>query len=160
MRSQPIRTLRGINRGLICCALLWAGALVAGAADVEEGKELFQSGNYTQCVDMAKAGIAERPWLQDWHVLMTQSLLTMGHYMEAQVAVSNAVERFPTPRMRWLAREVLLSNGKKVEADEMVNTLLQSMSGGRPRDAESLVALGRAALLKGLDPKLVLDRLY
>jgi tetratricopeptide (TPR) repeat protein len=152
--------LRGLLRGLLGCAFLCMCVLSARAADWEQGQELFRSGNYKECLAAARQGVVERSWSQEWHVLLVKSLMAMGRYAEAQVAVSNAVQRFPNPRMRWLAREVLLSNGKKSDADEMVNTLLQSLGGGRPNDAESLVALGHAVLLKGLDPKLVLERLY
>lgn len=160
MRSPSTRILRGSNLGLIGCALVWGCILRGHTAELEDGKELFRSGQYAECAALAKTSIAERSWLQDWHILLTKSLLAMGKYPEAQVAVTNAVERFSGPRIRWLAREVLLRNGKKAEADEMVSQLLQSTAGGRVSDAESLIALGHAALLKGLDPKMVLDRLY
>src|SRR5206468_6758242 len=41
-----------------------------------------------------------------------------------------------------------------------VDRIIQSAASGRIGEAASLVALGRAALIKGLDPKLVLDRMF
>jgi tetratricopeptide (TPR) repeat protein len=160
MGSGPSRTLRAIVRGSVGCAFLMVCASAAFAGDLDEAQELFRSGHYAKCLVAAKDAVAERTWSQDWQVLLTKTLLTVGRYAEAQVVVSNAVERFPNPRMRWLAREVFLSNGRRSDADEMVDGILQSLSGGRASDAESLIALGHAALLKGVEPKVVLDRLY
>jgi len=136
-------------------------AVAAIGADLDEAQKLFLSGNYTQSVVAAKGRVAERPWSEDWQALLTESLLALGHYADALTSISNALDRgYPSPRIQWLAREVFLSNGRKQDADDMVDRIIQSAASGRVSDAASLVALGRAALLRGLDPKLVLDRMF
>jgi predicted Zn-dependent protease len=129
-------------------------------ADLEDAQKLYLSGQYTQCLTLAQQGLSERPRWEDWQVLLTETLLTLGRYPDAQVVISNAVERgYVSLRLCWLAREVFLSNGQTNEAEEMVNRILQAAANGRVGDAASLVVLARAALLKHADPKLVLDRM-
>ena len=65
-------------------------------------------------------------------------------------------------RLQWQAREVFLANGQTEAADEVVRKILERANGQRSafRDAESMIVLGQAALLRGADPKLVLDTLF
>ena len=110
---------------------------------------------------LAREGLSERPRSEDWQSLLTETLLTLGRYGEAQTVVSNALDRgYPSLQVCWLAREVFLSNGRTKDAEEMVNRIIRSAAAGRVGDAASLVVLGRAALLKHADPKLVLDRMF
>jgi predicted Zn-dependent protease len=135
--------------------------MAARGAGLEDAQKLFLTGNYKASLEAAQESAAERPYSTDWQVLLAESLLALGRYGEAQTAISNVLERgYANPRLRWLAREVYLSNGQKQEADDMVNRIIQSAANDRIRDADALVALGRAALVKGLDPKLILDRMY
>lgn len=136
-------------------------ALSASGAELEEAQNLFLSGSYSQAVTVASEGLADRPWSDDWQALLTQSLLTLGRNAEAQAVVSNVLNRGETNlRIFWLAREVYLRNGRKQDADQMVDRIIRTAMNGRVGDAASLVALGRAALLKHGDPKLVLDRMF
>jgi len=87
--------------------------------------------------------------------------MAAGRYPEAEAAITNALTRsYPSPHLRWLAREVFLANGNKERADDMLARIVQSLASGRVDSAASLAALGRAALVVGLDPKLVLERMY
>src|ERR1051325_5207277 len=151
---------RALGRGALLAALLFQGLMVR-AGEVEEAQNLFVSGDYTQAVERAAKGMADRPYSEEWQILLTESLLAVGRYAGAQTAVSNALARgYPSPHLRWVARAAFLANGRKRDADEMVNRILQSAANGRISDAASLVSLGRAALLKGVEPKLVLDRMF
>lgn len=135
--------------------------VVTRGAELEEAQALYSTGNYTQAVAAAQAGLAERPYSEDWQELLTESLLTLGRYTEAQTVVSNTLSQGrPSLRVCWLAHDVFLANGRKQDADQMVDLIIQSLTRSRVDSATSLAALGRAALLKGLDPKLVLDRMY
>src|SRR2546427_5830005 len=66
-------------------------------------------------------------------------------------------------RLRWQAREVFQSNGETDAANQLIDEIIQGGS-SRPwayrDDAGSLVILGRALLLRGLDPKRVLDTVF
>jgi tetratricopeptide (TPR) repeat protein len=64
--------------------------------------------------------------------------------------------------LQWQARQVFLCNGLTDAAAQMTDRIVERIN-GQPRayrDAESLVVFGQAALLKGADPKLVLDTLF
>ncbi len=155
------RKVRAVWRGWNCGALLLLFAFAARGADLEEAQNLFLSGSYTQSVTVATEGLAERPYSEDWQVLLTQSLLALGRNAEAQTVITNLLSRRePSLRLCWQARAVFLSNGRKQDADQMVDRIISAAINGRIGDAASLVALGRAALIKHGDPKLVLDRMF
>lgn len=157
----PVQGFRAGRRGFGCCASLLTFLVAANGAELDEAQKNFQSGNYTQSAAAAWEELADSPRSEDWNALLTESLLALGRYAEAQTAVSNILDRgYASPRSRWLARETFLSNGRKEDAEEQVNQIIRSASYGRVGDAESLVAVGRAALLKRVDPKLVLDRMF
>src|SRR5205823_2435359 len=65
-------------------------------------------------------------------------------------------------RLRVLAHEVFLSNGKTTEASDILDEI-NEMAGNRRwgyRDIEDVVALGQAALLLGADARAVLDNFF
>ncbi|HTL18459.1 MAG TPA: hypothetical protein VL793_14580 [Patescibacteria group bacterium] len=149
---------------------LWLGVLmgvvsgsVAHAAELKEAQDLFLSGNYSGCVDMAQKMVRQRPASEDWQIILSQGLLASGHYEEAYKAVTNALEENSwSIRLQWQARQVYLCNGLTDAARDITDRVLEHVN-GQPssyRDAESMVVFGEAALLKGADPKLVLDTLF
>lgn len=151
----------GLLYGLVWWLWLFMAAGIARAADLEAARELYASGNYSESIKIAREGLAEQPWSEHWLTLLTEGLLVTGQYGDAQAAITNALIRgTDTPHVRWLARDVFLANGQTQEAAAMVNRIIQSLTRTRIDSATSLAALGRAALLAGLDPKLVLDRMY
>jgi tetratricopeptide (TPR) repeat protein len=155
------RNVRALWRGWSCGVLLLMFAFAARGADLEEAQNLFLSGSYSQSVTAATEGLADRPYSEDWQVLLTQSLLALGRNAEAHTLITNLLSRRePSLRICWQARAVFLSNGRKQDADQMVDRIISAAINGRIGDAASLVALGRAALIKHGDPKLVLDRMF
>jgi thioredoxin-like negative regulator of GroEL len=110
--SMPVRIA-------IILVLAWVSA--ATGADLEEAQRLFLSGNYTQCVALAETAANEKPDSEDWQLLLTDGLLALGRYAEAQAVVTNALDRgSPSVLLRWQAREVFLSNGQTGAAAAMV----------------------------------------
>jgi tetratricopeptide (TPR) repeat protein len=165
---EPASTSANLRGGharlrLGACGALLALALATHAADLEEAQQSFRSGNYTQSVAIARQALADHPYSEDLEVSLANSLLALGQYPEAHAIVTNALEHgYPSPRLRWVAHEVLLCNGQTEAASDLVDKILQMTANGRlaSRDAKSLVAVGQAALLKGVEPKLVLDRMF
>ena len=95
-------------------------------------------------------------------MLLCKALLATGQYAEAREAATNALaqDRWNV-QLCWQAREALLSNGQTNAAAEQVENIVRMVS-GHPRDyadAASLVVFGQAVLLKGADPKRVLNTL-
>src|SRR6185295_5808366 len=69
------------------------------AADLDECRKMFIGGKYEECAKLAEEEIKDRGRGEEWPILLTESLLTVGRYPEAQVAVSNALQRY-----RWSIR--------------------------------------------------------
>ncbi len=140
-----------------------AQVLTASSAELREAQQQFLSGNYTACVALAQQALAHASEDEDWQILLSQALLTVGRYSEAQQAMTNTLpQQSRSIRLRWQARQVFQSNGQTDAADEMLQEIMQ-MGSTRPwayRDASSAVVLGEAALLTGVDPKKVLDKLF
>jgi Tfp pilus assembly protein PilF len=154
--NRPSRWLGIILLGLSFC-------LPTAAADLKEAQERFLTGDYSGCAALAQKALPEHQDNDDWHLLLTKSLLATGKYAEARSAITNALARDPWDvRLRWLAREVYQSNGDTNEASEMADSIVRRVS-SHPRDfrdAPSLVVFGQAALLAGADPKRVLDTVF
>ncbi|MBI3852419.1 MAG: tetratricopeptide repeat protein [Verrucomicrobia bacterium] len=151
---------------LMCLAvvgtLLIQAATAAAAADVEEARQQFLSGNYDKCIALAGKAIKNGEDDEDWHILLSQALLTTGQYPRALAAITNALaQQRQSIRLRWQARDVFLHNGQPDAAAQLLEEIVQRFSSyqGSYRDAASLVVLGKAALLGGADPKRVLDKI-
>ncbi|HEU0037917.1 MAG TPA: tetratricopeptide repeat protein, partial [Verrucomicrobiae bacterium] len=152
--------------GLRCVSCL-AGILLVrvsvGAADIEEGRKEFLAGSYARCIALAESALKEHEDREDWQVLLSEALWTVGRYPEARTVITNAVAGEPWRlRLRWQARKILQSNGQPDAAAEMVEEIVRRVS-SQPRtyqDAPSLVVFGQAALLGRADPKRVLDKIY
>jgi len=132
-------------------------------AELKEAQELYLSGDYPACIDMAEQMVRHRPASEEWQLLLSQALLASGKYPQAYQAITNALEENSSSvRLKWQAREVFLCNGLTEAAAEMPDRIIERVNSQPPayRDAESLVVYGRAALLKNADPKQVLDTLF
>jgi tetratricopeptide (TPR) repeat protein len=162
-RQQIQRRWGGMQTWLWLGVVLVLGCAAAGAAELKEAEDLYLSGDYPGCTETAQQMVRHRPASEDWQILLSQALLASGKYPEAYTAMTNALEENSwSVRLQWQAREVFLANGQTEAADEMVRKILERANGQRSafRDAESMIVLGQAALLKGADPKLVLDTLF
>ena len=149
-------------------ALLWFGlwlgiSFPAAGVDLETAQRQFLAGNYTGCVALAEETLREQPYSEEWRLLLAQGLLAMGRVAEARGAVTDKLaQESPSIRLRWLAREAYLSNGQTIQAAAMLEEITQFVKARSwsYRDPPNLVTFGRVALLKGVDPKTVLDKLF
>jgi len=133
------------------------------APDLPEARSQLLAGNYADCIALAETALQGRADREEWQLLLSEALLKTGRYPQARTVITNALAQRPgRVRLRWQAREVLQQNGQPGAASEMVEEILQRISAqpGSYREASSLVVFGQAALLKGADPKRVLDRIY
>lgn len=136
---------------------------VARSADLAELQKTLIKGQYAQAVKLGEQGLAAGTGEEDWPLGVGQALMIQGLYTNAEQVVTNALEQFPfSLRIRLLAREVALFNNQSNRAEELLEEVGQLVN-RRPwayRDAPNLVALGRAALLLGSDPKKVLENTF
>ena len=139
-------------------------ACSAVAADLATARKEFLGGAYTKCATLCEQAIAEREYEEEWRVLLVRSLCAVGKYEQAGLVLSNALDRYAwSIPLRLLGHEMLPYAGQTNRAAEVlreIETVVSTRTDGRGRDAASLVAIGRAALLLGADPRKVLDNIF
>ncbi len=154
----------GVIVVLLICG---AGGLGCGVLGAEPNRDTalrdFLAGHYDRAISAARGGVEENPRDEVWHGLLIRALLAVGRYPEVYPAMTNALEKAPrSVTLRWLAREAFSSSGHPDLAVQTVSEIPRLVS-QRPwayRNAADLVAIGRALLLSGVDPKQILDRVY
>src|ERR1051325_3236965 len=134
------------------------------AAELESARKKFISGSYSNCIAECEQAIAEREYEEEWRILLTRSLAAIGEYPRAGVVLSNALDRYSwSIPLRLLAHDVFPYVGetnRAAEALREIEALVSSRLDNRTRDAASLVAIGKAILLLGADPRKVLDNVF
>lgn len=161
------RNFRGFVPWALRCVVLGcvlaSNLVLARADDLADAWRCYLTGDIAGCLALSEQAVSDEEYEEDWHWLRAGSFLELGQYGKALEAVTNSIERLPrTVRLRWLARDVMLHSGRTNEAPVLVLEILNLVE-RRPwsyRSAEDRVVVGQAALLKGADPKLVLDRLF
>ena len=133
------------------------------AADLEETRQEFIQGHYSNCMHLCRQAIAAQENSEDWRLLLIDSMMTIGQYTNALSVLTTNLERYPSSlRLRMMGREVFFHNDQKEKGEALlqeINLLIRNRSWGY-RTAGDLVALGKAALLLGVDPREVLDQLF
>ncbi len=147
---------------LLLLAFLFAGP--ARAAELTNARQQFISGHYSNSIAACEQAIASFEYEEEWRALLVKSLVKSGQYEKAGAVMSNALERYSwSIPLRLLAHEVLPFAGETNRAMEMlreIERLVSSRTDNRARDAVTMVAIGRAILLLGADPRKVLDNLF
>jgi tetratricopeptide (TPR) repeat protein len=149
---------------LLALLAVWL-ALPARADDLADARKLLLTGKYPEAVRAAEKGAKEDEGSEDWRILLVQAHMAVGQYQQAHTALTNALSRYPhssSIRLRLVGRDVKLFNGLPDEAKDLLDEI-NRLAGSRTwayRDPANVTALGRAALLLGADPKMVLDRLF
>jgi tetratricopeptide (TPR) repeat protein len=145
------------------CLSVLLFALPTRAAELEDVRKQFITGEYQACARNCQQAIADQEYAEEWRLLGIRSLLELGQYTNALELLTTSLERYSSSvQMRLLGHEVALRNGET----ERAATLLQEinlLAGSRTwayRSPADLVALGRTALLLGADPKKVLTQFF
>ncbi len=160
-RRRPAWTLpvaRPSPLWLLLLAMLMPPA--TRAADVVECRKLFIAGEYTNVITLAEKAFAADERDEEWPLMLTQTLLTLGRLTDAQATLAKALSLYPSSvRLRLLGHEVLRQNGDPAAARGQLEEIasLARSSEWRYRDPANRVALGEAVLLLGVDPRLALD---
>ncbi|MDR3401298.1 MAG: peptidase MA family metallohydrolase [Chthoniobacter sp.] len=144
----------------MAAGLIFAPAL--HAATIEEAQTLFLDGDYAGAITAAAAGAHDHPEEAAWPLLQAQALDAVGRYQEARAVLDPAVERAPNSlQLRLVSYETLRSLGATDDATKQLAELdrLGGVRAWAYRSPEDRVALARAALLVGTDPKKVLDQI-
>jgi tetratricopeptide (TPR) repeat protein len=148
----------------LSCVFFLAGIASTGAQGLPEAQEQFRRGNYEAVIRTAREKVAaENPPREDWRILLVQGLLTTGRYGEAYTNALTALEGFPSSlELRLLAREAAFFQNDPAGADRQLMQIKFFLE-RRSRSAQGsdeLVVLGRALLLLGVEPRLVLENCF
>src|SRR5579872_5768490 len=160
-RFSWIRALPVLGRWFGRVALLCFAAC-ACAQSLDQTQRDFLRGNYDAVINTAQKRVAAGDYQDDWRLLLVKSLLTVGRYSEAHSnAVAGLSESPGNLELRLLIREtdlyendVAAARRQLVEMKYMVEQRFGSYQGDDP------VALGKALLLLGVEPRLVLDNFF
>jgi tetratricopeptide (TPR) repeat protein len=143
--------------------LVAALAVPALGADLESARQQLRAGAYEEVIQQAVEATAQNVRIEDWPLLRTRALLALGRLPDARNVIDEALTRFPfSLRLRLLGYDVLRQNGD-VEGAKTLFTEIDQFATQRSwayRNSEDRLAIGRAALLAGADPKRVLDLFY
>src|SRR5439155_22627965 len=91
--------------------------LQASAAELDEIRQKFIKGEYTDCIKAAQEEAKDRFSDEAWRHVLIRSLLEVGRYPDALQATQDALRRFPwSIRLKMLAYEVYQQNGQTDEA--------------------------------------------
>lgn len=138
--------------------------LAGRAAEIDEAQQSFIKGRYAECIRATEKILQERDYDEEARILLTQSLMAVGRYTNALAVIEDILPRsFGNVRLRLVAHEIFQQNGQPERARRMldeINTFVAARGRWGYQDAPSLVALGRAALLLGAEPRRVLEQYY
>lgn len=152
-----------MNRSILVPFVLASLSSAAHAVELAEARTLLISGKYAEVVKAAEESVAQNLPTDEWTVLQTQALMATGRYPEALAAIEQGLQRLPfSLRLRLLGYDVLRANGQ-VERGKALFDELDQLVARREwayREPADRVAIGRAALIAGVDPKIVLDRFF
>lgn len=151
----------GARPWLLFWLLVCGFSAIAHAEDsTADGWKLFRTGDYAGALIKARALRQISPRNEDACRLEAEVLLTQGNYVEALALLPNALRAVPfSIRLRLLLREALVQTGHEAEATEelqQIATIANNAARFR-RSADFLPAAGEAALLMGVEPRLVLE---
>ena len=167
-----MRNWRGTGgrwRGVLIPALL-AGWLVSLGvalpvlgADPKEAQALFDTGRYSECIEMAREGIESQSWRETWWHFKLRGELETGQYAAALETLQKALEAFSSSiRLRLIGHRIHLLNDQPEEAEARLVEIetLAVRQRWRFNDSASRIILGRIFLLRGADPRQVLETFY
>lgn len=153
--------LRPLGLWLIGCSLLVL-AFGGTAQNLQDAQRDFLHGKYDEVIKTATKQVAAGDYSDDWRVLLVKSLLTVGRYAEAHTNALAFVDDYSGVfEKRLLLRETLLYQNDPAGANQQLLELQRFIQrrADQLRD-EDPVALGRAFLLLGVEPRLVLENCF
>lgn len=153
--SPRLDRLTKLGAAFVFCAIF------ARAADPAEVQRGLLTGNYAAVIKQAQGELRDAPGNGDWAAILAQALLTVGRNAEADKVMKDALLRDTRSiRLRWVARDVAFANGRPEQAAELLDDIFRAVSDSpwMYRTAADVVVISRVVLLKGRDPKEVLEK--
>ena len=133
------------------------------ASEMDDVRNQLLAGKYADVADVAAAAEKTEPEVEDWPLMRSEALMSVGKYPEAHEVISKALERFPySLRLRLTGYDVFRANGDTGRAQALKEEM-DRFGGQREwayREPPDRVALGKAAILLGADPKRVMELFF
>lgn len=151
------RFLLGSLSGLFVIAVL-SSTNCLYAETLSEAEELFRTGQYAECAEIADAEIESGFHSQEWPLLKIRCEMILGRYAEAAETVKKArVSHSNSIRLLWLERDVRRFNGDSDGAKEILAEISAKIERLRwmYRDPDSVLIIGNFFLEIGVDAKQV-----
>jgi tetratricopeptide (TPR) repeat protein len=143
--------------------LLGVLPLQSAGVDIEQTRQLLLAGQYEMCIRECQEAIGDDLRGEEWILLLAQAQMAIGRSGDAaRLLVDSLEQNRASVRLRLMAYDALRASGDPAAAHYRLLEI-NELSAARIwsyRDPANLTALGRAALLLGADPKLVLDRFF
>ncbi|HWF17712.1 MAG TPA: tetratricopeptide repeat protein, partial [Verrucomicrobiae bacterium] len=134
----------------------------AVAQTFEETQQDYRHGDYEKVIKTASKKIEDYDYGGDWRLLLIKTLLTVGRYHEAHTNALAALHDYSDGlEKHLLARETYLYENDAESANRQlmeIRLLIERRSGRF--QTEDIVPLGRALLMLGVEPRLVLDNCF
>jgi tetratricopeptide (TPR) repeat protein len=135
----------------------------AFAAEIDAAQQQFKTGRYKECLEYSRKAIDDGAYSAEWRVLMIKSQMALGQYDKAADDMNIVLLHYPVSmRLLELAHTFYLHNNQPDRADDAIKRLVRVGTSRNLRfiSPEDLVALGKALLLFGEEPRVVLDELF
>jgi tetratricopeptide (TPR) repeat protein len=160
-RFSLVRALPGIGWRAFAATLLWS-VMGAQAQSLEQTQREFLHGNYDTVIKNAQKRVDAGDYQDEWRILLVKSLLTTGRYAQAHSnAVAGLADSGGNLELRLLVREAdLYQNDSAAARRQLVEMKYLIESRFKAFQSEDGVSLGKALLLLGVEPRLVLDNCF
>jgi tetratricopeptide (TPR) repeat protein len=169
-RLSQISTGSWAVRFFVAISFVCATALVNGlghnthAADFDEAKNAYYSGEYTKCAELTQEQVDKGIWNDFWARQLIQCHLTTGKYEAAVEVFESVAEKFGRRSipLRLLAAEAYRFSGQAAVGQRLRDEIpdLVSNAPWRYSDRANLLAVGRYFLSEGEDARYILESCY
>lgn len=160
MTSQPRDTVSVRWAILLGLCALFVDQRVSVASEMEAVRKQSLAGQYAEVADIAGAAEKTEPEVQEWPLLHADALMRTGKFPEAKMVIEEALARFPySMQLRLAGYDIYRANGD-LDGAQTLRQEMDRFGAQREwayREPAERVALGKAALLLGADPKAVTE---
>ncbi len=158
--GPPVRRL-----GFSILAVVALGTSPANAADPDAVKlrDGLRRGDYDAVIKSAAESIEKRVFGEEWYLIKAEAETAVGRYAAAVETLQAGLQRYNwSVRLRQSGIVPARLSGQPDLATTWIKEIetQATQAPWRYTDPESLVAIGRAAILSGIDAKAVLDKIY
>ncbi|MEC7407212.1 MAG: hypothetical protein VYB72_00250, partial [Planctomycetota bacterium] len=144
----------------ICLTLLNATTSLCWSTDLDDVRQLINSGKYEEAEAFSTEQVESGIWNEKWPKTLIECLLVQGKAQPANEIYQAAIKRYPTSlSLRLMGVDVLRQCGLKEEADAASRQILLLMQSAPSRYAsrDNLIAMGQYFASQGEDARQILE---